>query len=78
MKDYSLFRVDSGSGNFPTPHLRLPPPPRISVPPPPPPPSSGQPQNSGNASSNTIIALVLGILLYLLAEFCIHSGLDSW
>ncbi|HMQ69898.1 MAG TPA: DUF4190 domain-containing protein [Ignavibacteria bacterium] len=73
MKDYSLFRVDSGSGNFPPPPP--PPPPSFNAPPPPPPPSN-QPQNSGSASSNAIIALVLGILSYIACG--IFASIPAW
>ncbi|MCB0728899.1 MAG: DUF4190 domain-containing protein [Ignavibacteriae bacterium] len=76
MKDYSLFRVDSGSGNFPPPPPPPPPPPSFNAPPPPPPPSSGQPQNSGSASSNAIIALVLGILSYIACG--IFASIPAW
>lgn len=60
MKAYSLHRTDSGSGNFPPPP---PPPPSFNPPPPPMPP--GQMNMGGSASSNAIIALVLGILSYI-------------
>jgi hypothetical protein len=70
MKDYSLFRSDSGSGNFPPP----PPPPSYN---PPPPPLSPNPVNSGGgASSNAIIALVLGILSYIACG--IFAAVPAW
>lgn len=70
MKDYSLFRSDSGSGNFPPP----PPPPSYN---PPPPPVSPNPVNSGGgASSNAIIALVLGILSYIACG--IFAAVPAW
>jgi len=75
MKDYSLFRVDSGSGNFPPPPP--PPPPSFNAPPPPPPPSSsGQPNSGGSASSNAIITLVLGILSYIGCS--IFTAIPAW
>jgi len=78
MKDYSLFRSDSGSGNFPPP----PPPPSYNPPPPPsfnspPPPVSPNPINTGGgASSNAIIALVLGILSYIACG--IFAAIPAW
>lgn len=70
MKDYSLFRSDSGSGNFPPP----PPPPSYN---PPPPPVSPNPVNSaGGAGSNAIIALVLGILSYIACG--IFAAIPAW
>lgn len=70
MKDYSLFRSDSGSGNFPPP----PPPPSYN---PPPPPVSPNPVNSaGGAGSNAIIALVLGILSYIACG--IFAAVPAW
>ncbi|MEO8210392.1 MAG: DUF4190 domain-containing protein [bacterium] len=62
MKEYSLFRQDSGSGNFP--------------PPPPPPPNAPYNQGSGGASSNAIIALVLGILSYIMCPVIL--GIGAW
>jgi hypothetical protein len=59
MKAYSLFRTDSGSGNFPPP----PPPPSSFNPPPP--PVAPNPDSGGGASSNAVIALVLGILSFI-------------
>lgn len=71
MRDYSLFRTDSGSGNFP------PPPPPPSFNPPPPPPVSPNPVNSGgSASSNAIIALVLGILSYIACG--LFAAIPAW
>lgn len=73
MKDYTLFRADSGSGNFPPP----PPPPPPSFNAPPPPPSShGQPNSGGSASSNAIIALVLGILSFIACG--IFASIPAW
>ncbi|MEP7145510.1 MAG: DUF4190 domain-containing protein [bacterium] len=60
MTAYSLFRTDSGSGNFPPPP---PPPPSFNPTPPPIPP--GSMNTGGGASSNAIIALVLGILSFI-------------
>ncbi len=83
MKYYTFHSQDSGSGNFP------PPPPSGSVPPsgynappppPPPPPSYGQGQQpggmQGGASSNAIIALVLGILSYVTCG--IFAAIPAW
>lgn len=67
MRSYSLFSTDSGSGNYP------PPPPSFNPPPPLPPPN---PVNSGGASSNAIIALVLGILSYILCG--IFAAIPAW
>ena len=70
MRDYSLFRVDSGSGNFPPP----PPPPSYNVPPP---PVSPNPINTGgSAGSNAIIALVLGILSYIACG--LFAAIPAW
>jgi hypothetical protein len=67
MKTYSLFRTDSGSGNFP------PPPPASFNPPPP----SPNPINTGGgASSNAIISLVLGILSYFACG--IFTAIPAW
>ncbi|MBK6507453.1 MAG: DUF4190 domain-containing protein [Ignavibacteria bacterium] len=74
MKYYSLHSQDYGSGNFPPPPSSNPPPPPsgYNAPPPPPPPpqmpyNQGQTPGGmqGGASSNAIIALVLGILSYI-------------
>lgn len=67
MRSYSLFSTDSGSGNYP------PPPPSFNPPPPPPPPN---PVNTGGASSNAIIALVLGILSYIACG--IFAAIPAW
>jgi len=69
MKEYSLFRQDSGSGNFPPPP---PPPPSFNNPLPPP----QAPYNQGGASSNAIIALVLGILSYIMCPVIL--GIGAW
>ncbi len=72
MNSYSLYRQDTGSGNFPPP-------------PPPPPPPPGSPQygftptppagnQGGSASSNAIIALVLGILSYIMCPVILAIG----
>ncbi|MDZ4712317.1 MAG: DUF4190 domain-containing protein [bacterium] len=70
MKAYSLFRSDSGTGNFPPP----PPPPPSFNPPPPPMPSGSGP--TGSASSNAIIALVLGILSFIACG--ILAAIPAW
>ncbi|MEO8447676.1 MAG: DUF4190 domain-containing protein [bacterium] len=71
MKAYSLFRSDSGAGNFPPPP---PPPPSFNSPPPPPmPPNSGP---TGSANSNAIIALVLGILSFIACG--ILAAIPAW
>lgn len=65
MNSYTLFRQDTGSGNFPPPpppSFNQPPSSGFSSPPPPPPPG----MSGGSASSNAIIALVLGILSYIM------------
>lgn len=67
MNYYSLHRQDSGSGNFP------PPPPSSGFTPPPPPPPQNQ---SGSASTNAIIALVLGILSFLMCPVIL--GIAAW
>jgi len=64
---YSLNRQDSGSGNFP------PPPSSGFSPPPPPPPNTGQ---EGSASTNAILALVLGILSYLMCPIIL--AIAAW
>ncbi len=69
MKSFSLYRTDSGSGNFPPP-----PPPPPSFNPPPHPPTS--PGTSGGAGSNAIIALVLGILAYVGCS--IFAAIPAW
>ncbi len=69
MKDYSYFRSDSGSGNFPPP----PPPPSFN---PPPPPAPNPANTGGGASSNAIIALVLGILSYIACG--IFAAIPAW
>ncbi|MEO8663991.1 MAG: DUF4190 domain-containing protein [Ignavibacteria bacterium] len=71
MKAYSLFRTDSGSGNFPPPP---PPPPSFNPPPPPIPP--GSMNTGGSASSNAIIALVLGILSFISCG--IIAAIPAW
>jgi len=58
-----------------------PPPPPPAVPPPPPPPqnfnSQGQyPANNQNASTNAILALVFGIVSYVICPF--FSGIAAW
>ncbi|MDQ3019098.1 MAG: DUF4190 domain-containing protein [Bacteroidota bacterium] len=67
MKAYSLFRTDSGSGNFPPP----PPPPQYNAPPPPVSPNTG-----GGASSNAVIALVLGILSFIACG--LFAAIPAW
>lgn len=52
-----------------------PPPPSMSSPPPPPPPSAGMNQG-GSASTNAIIALVAGILAYVMCPFIL--GIVAW
>ncbi len=69
METYSLFRSDSGSGNFPPPP---PPPPSFN----PLPPVSPNPGSAGGASSNAIIALVLGILSFLGCS--IFAAIPAW
>lgn len=68
MKEYLLFRQDSGSGNFPPPP---PPPPSFHNQPPP-----QAPYNQAGASSNAIIALVLGILSYIMCPVIL--GIGAW
>ncbi len=83
-----LYRQDSNSGNFPPP----PPPPPSSgynpVPPPPPPPppfgttntgNTGMPgsQMEGSASSNAILALVLGIAAWVIG-CSILTAIPAW
>jgi hypothetical protein len=76
MESHSFYRQDTGSGNFPPP----PPPPSFNQPPssgfntPPPPPPPGNFNNSGSASSNAIIALVLGILSYIVCPVILAIG----
>jgi len=65
MKDYRLFKQDSGSGNVPPP----PPPPPPSVP-------GGSTGSTESASSNSIIALVLGILSWVACGFI--SAIPAW
>lgn len=77
MKDYRLYRQDSGFGNNPPP----PPPPPSFNPPPPPPPTGGSSYSpgggmSGSASSNSIIALVLGILSFIACG--IFTAIPAW
>ena len=69
MREYTLFRQDSGSGNFPPPP---PPPPSFNNPPPPP----QAPYNQAGASSNAVIALVLGILSYIMCPVIL--GIGAW
>jgi len=76
MKDYTLFRVDSGSGNFPPPPPPPPPPPSFNAPPPPLPNNPGHSNSGGGASSNSIIALVLGILSYIACG--IFASIPAW
>lgn len=71
MKSFSLYRTDSGSGNFPPPP---PPPPSFNPPPPPSPPMNTG--TSGGASSNAIVALVLGILSYIACG--ILAAIPAW
>ncbi len=52
-----------------------PPPPSMSSPPPPPPPSAGM-NSGGSASTNAIIALVAGILSYVMCPFIL--GIVAW
>lgn len=52
-----------------------PPPPSMSSPPPPPPPSAGM-NTGGSASTNAIIALVAGILSYVMCPFIL--GIVAW
>lgn len=52
-----------------------PPPPSMSSPPPPPPPSAGM-NAGGSASTNAIIALVAGILSYVMCPFIL--GIVAW
>ena len=72
MNAFSLYRQDSGSGNFPPP-----PPPPPGNPQygynPPTPPSGNQ---GGSASSNAIISLVLGILSYIMCPVIL--GIAAW
>jgi hypothetical protein len=62
MKDHRLFRQDSGSGYTP--------------PPPPPPPSGINTGASESASTNSIIALVLGILSWVACG--ILTAIPAW
>ncbi|MFC2093762.1 DUF4190 domain-containing protein [Bacteroidota bacterium] len=62
MKDHRLFRQDSGSGSVP--------------PPPPPPPSGINTGASESASTNSIIALVLGILSWVACG--ILTAIPAW
>lgn len=74
MNHHSMFRQNTGSGNFPPP------------PPPPPPGFDPSPQqhqstnyntvNTGSASSNAVIALVLGILSFIACS--ILSAIPAW
>jgi len=66
MKQYSFFQQDFGA---PSP----PPPPSMSTPPPPP-PSGGA--STGSAGTNAIIALVAGILSYVMCPFIL--GIVAW
>jgi len=72
MKAYSLFRTDSGSGNFPPP----PPPPPSFNPTPPPQQPSGYMSSGPGAGSNAIIALVLGILSFIACG--IIAAIPAW
>ncbi len=63
MKDHRLFRQDSGSGSVPPP-------------PPPPPPSGSSTGSTESASSNSIIALVLGILAWVACGFL--TAIPAW
>ncbi|MEO6694696.1 MAG: DUF4190 domain-containing protein [Ignavibacteria bacterium] len=71
MREFTLFRQDMGSGNFPPPP---PPPPVYSTPPPPPPPPGSF--NQSGASSNAIISLVLGILSFIMCP--VIFGIGAW
>ncbi|MBL7128295.1 MAG: DUF4190 domain-containing protein [Ignavibacteria bacterium] len=62
MKDHKLFRQDSGSGSIP--------------PPPPPPPPGVNTGASESASTNSIIALVLGILSWVACG--ILTAIPAW
>jgi hypothetical protein len=74
MKDYRLFRQDGGSGNVPPPP---PPPPSTPPPPPPPPPTGGSPtETKEGASTNAIIALILGILSWIACG--IIAAIPAW
>jgi hypothetical protein len=53
-----------------------PPPPSMSTPPPPPPPSQGDNLQTGSASTNAIIALVLGILSFIGCGLL--AGIPAW
>lgn len=85
MRYYSLHSQDSGSGNFPPPpppgSTPPPPPQGYNVPPPPPPQmpyNQGQQTGGmqGGASSNAVIALVLGILSYITCG--IFAAIPAW
>ncbi|MCI0449156.1 MAG: DUF4190 domain-containing protein [Chlorobi bacterium] len=67
MKQYSFFQQDFGA---PPP----PPPPSMSTPPPPPP--SGGAGTGMSAGTNAIIALVAGILSYVMCPFIL--GIVAW
>ncbi|MCB0722010.1 MAG: DUF4190 domain-containing protein [Ignavibacteriae bacterium] len=75
MKNITRFyRQDSGPGAPPPPP---PPPSDFSAPPPPPPPSGGSTGSSGeSASTNAIIALVLGIAAYVCLG--IFAAIPAW
>ncbi|MCY7360616.1 MAG: DUF4190 domain-containing protein [Ignavibacteria bacterium] len=68
MKEYSFFRQDSGSGNFPPSST-----PNFNVPPPPSPPPGIQNSSPG---TNSIISLVLGILSFLMCPLIL--GIAAW
>lgn len=77
MSSYYSFNQDSGSGNFPPPPGN--PPQGHNAPPPPPqmPYNQGSPQTpQAGASSNAIIALVLGILSYFTCG--IFMAIPAW
>lgn len=62
--------------NFPTDFgAPPPPPPSMSSPPPPPPPSAGM-NTGGSASTNAIIALIAGILSFVMCPFIL--GIVAW
>ncbi len=71
MRNYILYQTDFGA---PPP----PPPPMGTPPPPPPPQSAGTPggNQQGSASTNAIIALVAGILSFVMCPFIL--GIVAW
>ena len=79
MRNHPLFRQDSGTGNPPPPP---PPPSNFNPPPPPPPPSSGSVPGGGapsdaSASTNAIMALVLGIAAWV-CSLSFLAGIPAW